>query len=432
MYPLLLNTHCGKGRRGNRGSPAENMPFRIGLHAFPIRCHGQNVESPNEGETFCELRNFQLSFVFLSPNNPENSRENDYPPMRNSPLCIGGIFFASALLLDVCGWILAARVNVVVDHSLQRALVQREREAALDAAAAGDGEGVLVHAARAVGEYRGDFLPGVYEDWLLEARSELERWYVEVCDLLCQVRAGRGDVAGAADAARRRIRVRPLEEGGYRTLMQLQADLGDRAGAVSTFHHCASVLERELGIVPDRATRQVFRRLLVADDPAGAAAAAAIEPAVRRSGFAAARLVGRSGELGLLQEVWEAAVAAGPVLRWSVVVPGWGRPAWSPRSPRWHGGGTPWWPAASVSGHRPGWRLRRWRTGCGIRRCGQRRRRLTRSGAPKLTGWCPLRAARNGGLARKQRPARGQWRALGSVIASSRASRGRCLRWGAR
>jgi DNA-binding SARP family transcriptional activator len=61
-----------------------------------------------------------------------------------------------------------------------------ERKAALDAAAAGDGEGVLVHAARAIGEYRGGFLPGGYEDWLLEARSELERRYVEVCDLLCQ------------------------------------------------------------------------------------------------------------------------------------------------------------------------------------------------------------------------------------------------------
>jgi len=189
----------------------------------------------------------------------------------------------------------------------------REREAALDAAAAGDDEGVLVHAARAVGEYRGGFLPGAYEDWLLEARSELERWYVEVCDLLCQVRARRGDVAGAADAARRRIRVRPLEEGGYRTLMQLQADLGDRAGAVSTFHHCASVLERELGIVPDRATRQVFRGLMAADDQPGAAAAA-IEPAVSRSGFVAAQLVGRSGELGLLQDLWEAAVAGRPGL----------------------------------------------------------------------------------------------------------------------
>jgi len=38
------------------------------------------------------------------------------------------------------------------------------------------------------------------------------------------------------------------------------------------------VLERELGIVPDRATRQVFRHVLAADDPAGAAAA--VEPAV--------------------------------------------------------------------------------------------------------------------------------------------------------
>ena len=34
-----------------------------------------------------------------------------------------------------------------------------ERKAALEAAAAGDDEGVLVHAARAIGEYRGDFLP---------------------------------------------------------------------------------------------------------------------------------------------------------------------------------------------------------------------------------------------------------------------------------
>jgi DNA-binding SARP family transcriptional activator len=188
-----------------------------------------------------------------------------------------------------------------------------ERKAALDAAAAGDAEGVLVHAARAIGEYRGDLLPGGYEDWLLEARSELERWYVELCDLLCQARAERGDMAGAADAARRRIRLRPLEEGGYRTLMQLQADQGDRAGAVSTFHHCASVLERELGIVPDRATQQMFRRLLAADDPAGVTAPA-IEPAVRRSGFVAARLVGRSRELGLLQDLWEAAAAGRPGL----------------------------------------------------------------------------------------------------------------------
>jgi DNA-binding SARP family transcriptional activator len=183
-----------------------------------------------------------------------------------------------------------------------------ERRAALSAAAADDDEGVLGHAASAMAQYRGDFLPGVYEDWLLDVRAELEAQCVELCDLVGQTRARTGDLSGAAEAARRRIRLRPLEEAGYRTLMQHQADAGDRAGAVSTYHHCASVLERELGILPDPATRRVFQRLLTRDQADAEPPAA--EPAVGRSGFAVAQLVGRSGELGLLQRLWRA-VAAG-------------------------------------------------------------------------------------------------------------------------
>ena len=84
---------------------------------------------------------------------------------------------------------------------------------------------------RAIAEYRGDLLPGGYEDWLLDARSEIERQCVGLCDLLGETRARSGDLAGAVDVARRRIQLQPLEEAGYRTLMQLQAELGDRAGA---------------------------------------------------------------------------------------------------------------------------------------------------------------------------------------------------------
>ncbi len=188
-----------------------------------------------------------------------------------------------------------------------------ERRAALAAAAADDGEGVAVHAARAIAEYGGDLLPGVYDDWLLEARSELERQCVELCDLLSKTRARRGDLTGAAEAARRRIQLQPMEEVGYRALMQLQADLGDRAGAVSTYHHCASLLERELGIIPDPATRQAFQRLMADGDPAGASLPD-LQPAAARSGFAAARLVGRLPELGLLQDRWRTAAAGSPGL----------------------------------------------------------------------------------------------------------------------
>jgi DNA-binding SARP family transcriptional activator len=188
-----------------------------------------------------------------------------------------------------------------------------ERQAALAAAAADDSEGILAHAARAIAQYRGDFLPGAYEDWLLEARSEFERQCADLCDLLCAARARTGDRAGAVDAVRRRIQLYPLEEAGYRTLMLLQADLGDRAGAVSTYHHCASVLERELGVIPDPATRQAFQRLMADGDPAGASLPG-LQPDAPRSGVAAARLVGRLRELGLLQDLWRAAVAGRPGL----------------------------------------------------------------------------------------------------------------------
>jgi DNA-binding SARP family transcriptional activator len=182
-----------------------------------------------------------------------------------------------------------------------------ERKAALAAAAADDSDGILVHAAAAIAEYRGDLLPGVYEDWLLEARSQIERQCVGLCDLLSETRARHGDLTGAVEAARRRIQLQPLEETGYRTLMRLQADLGDRAGAVSTYHHCASVLERELGVVPDAATRQAFQRMMAQGRPA-AGSAGTTEPRAGRPG-AAAQLVGRSAELGLLRDVWRAAAA---------------------------------------------------------------------------------------------------------------------------
>ena len=183
-----------------------------------------------------------------------------------------------------------------------------ERQAALAAAAADDDDGVLAHCTCALGQYRGELLPGMYDDWLIDARAALARHCVDLCDLLSAARARTGDLAGAVEAARRRVQLQPLEEVGYRTLMQLQAELGDRAGAVSTYHHCASVLERELGVIPDDATREAFQRLMARARPAPAPAAATERPAGRPRP-AIAQLVGRSAEISLLQDTWRAAMA---------------------------------------------------------------------------------------------------------------------------
>src|ERR1700744_2346037 len=169
------------------------------------------------------------------------------------------------------------------------------RAAAQLADAAGDDAAVLAHAAAAVDCYKGELLPGVYDEWLLETRSELDHECADLCDLLGAARGRAGGLPGALGVARPRIQLQPLEETGYRTLMLLQADLGDRAGAVSTYHHCASVLERELGVAPAPETREAFQRLIT-DGSANDASLLAVQPAPR-PGVAAARLVGRSPEL---------------------------------------------------------------------------------------------------------------------------------------
>jgi DNA-binding SARP family transcriptional activator len=190
---------------------------------------------------------------------------------------------------------------------------EAKRKAALTAAAAGDDNGIVLHGTAAIAAYQGELLPGVYEDWLLDARSQLERQCVDVYDLVGAARARTGDLAGAVAAARRRVQLQPLEEVGYRTLMQLQADLGDRSGAISTYHHCASVLERELGVAPDPSTRSAFQRLMAHARPAVRRPAVA-NSGTGRSGPATARLFGRAAELSVLQELWRAAEAGRPGL----------------------------------------------------------------------------------------------------------------------
>src|SRR5258708_37992603 len=129
-----------------------------------------------------------------------------------------------------------------------------------------------------------------------------------MCELLCEARTRRGDLTGAVDAARRRIQLEPLAEVGYRTLIQLQADLGDRAGGVSAYHHCASVLERELGISPDPATQEAFQRLVARADTGGPKHAPA-RPVSAPSGLAPPRPVRRRPRPALPQDFWPRAAA---------------------------------------------------------------------------------------------------------------------------
>jgi DNA-binding SARP family transcriptional activator len=172
------------------------------------------------------------------------------------------------------------------------------------AADAGDRQVVQVGCA-ALAEYRGELLPGVYDGWAVRSREEIGRDCLRLCDRVVEAAQAMGDLAVAVDVGRRRVQLASLEEAGYRTLMQVQAASGDRAGAISTYHHCASVLERELGVEPDPATRRTLHRLVGGPQTTGHRPG----PGTSRAGRARAALVGRDAELADLAGQWRMAKA---------------------------------------------------------------------------------------------------------------------------
>jgi DNA-binding SARP family transcriptional activator len=219
-----------------------------------------------------------------------------------------------------------------------------EFEAAADAAAAAlaaaDEAAFRLAAADALRSYRGEFMPAVYDDWAAAERDRLHRRCIALLDQLITLECEAGAYAAAIELARRRIDLEPLEEVGYRSLLRLQGLAGDRAAAVQTYHRCASILERELGVAPDAATTAEYQRLIggqrladgqrpAADGPGGArpargpgtaagvasgapaasgASGASEVPAAPAAPAGQVRLVGREHELGLLQECWREAL----------------------------------------------------------------------------------------------------------------------------
>ena len=114
----------------------------------------------------------------------------------------------------------------------------------------------------AVDLYRGDLLPACYDDWILPERERLLQAYLSALERLAALREAEGDFGAAIELARRLLSRDPLREASYRLLMRLHVLNGDRGAALHVYHSCASVLQEELGVEPDPATRRQYEQLM--------------------------------------------------------------------------------------------------------------------------------------------------------------------------
>ncbi len=126
---------------------------------------------------------------------------------------------------------------------------------------------------RAVSIYRGELLPGCYDDWVWPERERLRRMFLSALERLILVLEKEGNLDKAIKYAHRMIKELPMREGSYRHLMRLYALSGEKANALRLYRDLSEMLNREMGLNPAPITRDLYRIILQSGTPEDVAAA---------------------------------------------------------------------------------------------------------------------------------------------------------------
>ncbi|MGH2788514.1 MAG: ATP-binding protein [Actinomycetota bacterium] len=172
----------------------------------------------------------------------------------------------------------------------------------------------------AAGLYRGEFMEGFslrdspeFEDWQLRRADEFKRSFGDLLERLIENLSAEGDLARAADHARRWLSLDLLHEPAHRRLMHIYALQGRRSDALRQFQQLVSVLDEELGVAPLAETTELYEAIL--NDTIAPLEPSASPPPLPELGPALAiPLVGRDAELRTLREVLGRAAATGQLL----------------------------------------------------------------------------------------------------------------------
>ena len=169
---------------------------------------------------------------------------------------------------------------------------------------------------QAVALYRGEFLDGFYDDWVLSERYRLESLYCHALAGLMAAREAFGEHEAVLAVALRLLEQDSLREDAHRAAMRAYCRLGQRQAALAQYGRCQEMLRAELGIEPMAETlalRQaiVEGRLACAPGTTVAAPAPPQRRELARHPLDAAGqipLVGREQELAFLADGWQAAL----------------------------------------------------------------------------------------------------------------------------
>lgn len=116
--------------------------------------------------------------------------------------------------------------------------------------------------------YRGEFLEGVelpgaplLDEWITDRRYRYRAMALAALDTVVGTALASGDTDAAMAAARRILAVEPWHEGAHRALMRCFSIAGQPSAALAQYETYRHILDQELGVEPDAATRDLLREI---------------------------------------------------------------------------------------------------------------------------------------------------------------------------
>ena len=169
----------------------------------------------------------------------------------------------------------------------------------------------------AVALYRGDFLDGFYDDWIINERYRLETLFLDALARLMVGHEATGEQQAALSTALRLLGRDPLREDAHRATMRAYCHLGQRNAALEQYYRCREIVLEELGAEPMAETTELYQAILEGRFKVGplpeilAVEMPAIGPAGRSplDVIAPVKLVGREQEMAFLHQCWQGAQA---------------------------------------------------------------------------------------------------------------------------
>jgi DNA-binding SARP family transcriptional activator len=110
--------------------------------------------------------------------------------------------------------------------------------------------------------YRGDFLAGYFDDWVLVEQDLYRQRYLSALRRLVNATKASGAYDEALAFARRLTHHDQLNEEAYREVMRLSFLLGRTNEAIEQYERCRSVLEEELGTSPSPPTVEIYEKIM--------------------------------------------------------------------------------------------------------------------------------------------------------------------------